>query len=88
VYSNTEVVREVVKYLETPNEFIDTNVATHLIRMALSNGKGQQYLSRMLSMPSQLARRWRDDMTVQIVFFQSLKEILPPTKVQKLQRCS
>jgi pyruvate dehydrogenase phosphatase len=69
-------------------KFVDTNVATHLIRMALSEGKGQQYLSRMLSMPSQLARRWRDDMTVQIVFFHSLKDKLPPTKVQQLQRCS
>ncbi|KAK0706549.1 phosphatase 2C-like domain-containing protein [Lasiosphaeria miniovina] len=46
----------------------DKNVATHLIRNALG-GKNQEQISALLTLPSPYSRRYRDDLTVQVIFF-------------------
>ncbi|KAI9671861.1 MAG: hypothetical protein M1831_003389 [Alyxoria varia] len=46
----------------------DKNVATHLIRNALG-GANQEMLCALLTLPSPYSRRYRDDLTVQVVFF-------------------
>ncbi|MEE6500465.1 hypothetical protein FKM82_003794 [Ascaphus truei] len=53
----------------------DQNVASHLIRRALGNTEygeiEQEKLAAMLSLPEDLARMYRDDITVTVVFFNS-----------------
>ncbi|KAK0634524.1 protein phosphatase 2C [Bombardia bombarda] len=46
----------------------DKNVATHIIRNALG-GKNQEQVSALLTLPSPYSRRYRDDLTVQVIFF-------------------
>lgn len=46
----------------------DKNAATHLIRNALG-GKDRDMVSALLSLPSPYSRRYRDDLTVQVIFF-------------------
>ena len=46
----------------------DKNVATHLVRNALG-GKDRDMVCALLSLPSPYARRYRDDLTVQVIFF-------------------
>ncbi|XP_020787821.1 pyruvate dehydrogenase [acetyl-transferring]-phosphatase 2, mitochondrial isoform X1 [Boleophthalmus pectinirostris] len=54
---------------------LDTNVATHLIRQALGKGDYgelcQEKLASMLSLPEDLARMYRDDITVTVVYLNS-----------------
>ncbi len=53
---------------------IDANAATHLFRNALGGtevGLEHSRLSWMLTLPKQVARCFRDDMTVTIIFFDS-----------------
>lgn len=47
----------------------DSNVGTHLIRNSLSNGGSKEHTSMLLSIPSPISRRYRDDLTVTVVFF-------------------
>ncbi|KAH3670617.1 hypothetical protein OGAPHI_001132 [Ogataea philodendri] len=47
----------------------DENVATHLIRNALSNGGSKEEVNMLVSIPSPLSRRYRDDLTVSVIFF-------------------
>ncbi|ODV96029.1 hypothetical protein PACTADRAFT_49449 [Pachysolen tannophilus NRRL Y-2460] len=47
----------------------DNNVSTHLIRNALSNGGSKEHCEMLSSIPSPLSRRYRDDLTVIVVFF-------------------
>lgn len=47
----------------------DRNVSTHLIRNALSNGGSREQTSMLISIPSPVSRRYRDDLTVTVVFF-------------------
>lgn len=47
----------------------DENVATHLIRNALSGGGNKDYVSTLVSIPPTKSRRYRDDLTVTVVFF-------------------
>ena len=50
----------------------DTNAATHLLRNALGGtayGVDHQRLSQMLSLPKDMVRMLRDDITIQVVFF-------------------
>jgi len=50
----------------------DTNAATHLIRNALGGtayGVDHGRLSQMLSLPQDMVRMFRDDITIQVVFF-------------------
>jgi len=46
----------------------DKNAATHLIRNALG-GKKEEQVSALLTLPSPYSRRYRDDLTVQVIFF-------------------
>lgn len=46
----------------------DKNAATHLVRNALG-GKDRDTLSALLTLPSPFSRRYRDDLTVQVIFF-------------------
>ncbi|KAK5127582.1 hypothetical protein LTR85_006922 [Meristemomyces frigidus] len=46
----------------------DKNAATHLVRNALG-GKDSDMLSALLTLPSPYSRRYRDDLTVQVIFF-------------------
>ncbi|CCE66254.1 hypothetical protein TPHA_0P00960 [Tetrapisispora phaffii CBS 4417] len=47
----------------------DLNVSTHLIRNALSAGGSKEYVSTLVSIPSPISRKYRDDLTVTVVFF-------------------
>jgi pyruvate dehydrogenase phosphatase len=46
----------------------DKNAATHLVRNALG-GKDQDQLCALLTLPSPYSRRYRDDLTVEVIFF-------------------
>jgi pyruvate dehydrogenase phosphatase len=46
----------------------DKNAATHLVRNALG-GKDKDMISALLTLPSPMSRRYRDDLTVQVIFF-------------------
>jgi pyruvate dehydrogenase phosphatase len=50
----------------------DENVATHIIRNALG-GADQEQVSMLISIPAPLSRRYRDDLTVTVVFFGDLE---------------
>ncbi|XP_066996600.1 pyruvate dehydrogenase [acetyl-transferring]-phosphatase 1, mitochondrial [Anabrus simplex] len=53
---------------------IDTNAATHLLRNALGGteyGIDHAKLSQLLSMPDEVVRLFRDDITITVVFFDS-----------------
>lgn len=47
----------------------DRNVATHLVRNALGNGGSKEHCAMLVSIPSPLSRRYRDDLTATVVFF-------------------
>ncbi|SGZ54381.1 CIC11C00000003954 [Sungouiella intermedia] len=47
----------------------DNNVSTHLIRNALSNGGSREQTLMLVSIPNPVSRRYRDDLTVTVVFF-------------------
>ncbi|KAI9801242.1 MAG: hypothetical protein M1833_002812 [Piccolia ochrophora] len=46
----------------------DKNAATHVVRNALG-GKNRDMVCALLTLPSPWARRWRDDLTVEVIFF-------------------
>ncbi|KAH6610250.1 phosphatase 2c [Trichoderma cornu-damae] len=46
----------------------DKNVATHLVRNALGGANDEQVCA-LLTLPSPFSRRYRDDLTVQVIFF-------------------
>jgi len=54
----------------TKDRFVveDSNVATHLVRNALG-GKNKDQVSALLTLPAPFSRRYRDDLTVQVIFF-------------------
>jgi pyruvate dehydrogenase phosphatase len=56
----------------------DRNAATHLVRNALG-GKNQEQVSALLTLPAPISRRYRDDLTVQVIFFGTQ----PPVQVQQ-----
>ncbi|RDA83397.1 hypothetical protein CP532_4822 [Ophiocordyceps camponoti-leonardi (nom. inval.)] len=55
---------------ETKDRFTvrDNNVATHLIRNALG-GSNDELVRALLTLPAPFSRRYRDDLTVQVIFF-------------------
>lgn len=55
----------------TGNNYLldDKNVSTHLIRNALSNGGSREQTSMLISIPNPVSRRYRDDLSVTVVFF-------------------
>lgn len=46
----------------------DKNAATHLVRNALG-GRDRDMVSALLTLPSPYSRRYRDDLTVEVIFF-------------------
>ena len=46
----------------------DKNAATHLVRNALG-GKDRDMVCALLTLPSPYSRRYRDDLTVEVIFF-------------------
>jgi pyruvate dehydrogenase phosphatase len=57
----------------------DKNVATHIVRNALG-GSNQEQVSALLTLPAPTSRRYRDDLTVQVIFFgngHSTGEVVP-----------
>ncbi|KAI9805491.1 MAG: hypothetical protein M1825_000742 [Sarcosagium campestre] len=46
----------------------DKNVATHLVRNALG-GRDRDMVCALLTLPSPYSRRYRDDLTVEVIFF-------------------
>ncbi|PGH07815.1 hypothetical protein GX51_01525 [Blastomyces parvus] len=54
----------------TSSRFVveDKNAATHLVRNALG-GKDQDMVCALLTLPSPYSRRYRDDLTVEVIFF-------------------
>ncbi|KAI9759974.1 MAG: hypothetical protein M1835_000265 [Candelina submexicana] len=46
----------------------DKNAATHLVRNALG-GKDRDMVCALLTLPSPFSRRYRDDLTVEVIFF-------------------
>jgi pyruvate dehydrogenase phosphatase len=62
---------------------LDTNAATHLIRHALAStetGLDQERLSELLSLPDDVVRLFRDDITIIVAYFDTdyLLKSLPP----------
>ena len=53
--------------------FVDDNVCTHLIRNALGGGD-EDKLRQMISIPTGLARSYRDDITCTVVYWEEGKE--------------
>ncbi|KAK4205613.1 phosphatase 2C-like domain-containing protein [Triangularia verruculosa] len=64
----------------------DLNVATHLVRNALG-GKNREQVSALLTLPAPFSRRYRDDLTVQVIFFgegeQKGGEVVPNNEAMK-----
>ncbi|KAI2620823.1 protein phosphatase 2C [Xylaria nigripes] len=64
----------------------DKNVATHLIRNALG-GKNEEQVCALLTLVSPFSRRYRDDLTVQVIFFgngQKTGEVLVNPEASKM----
>ncbi|KAJ3325175.1 hypothetical protein HDV06_004965 [Boothiomyces sp. JEL0866] len=85
--SNSELVGHVAHYLTQPPER-DSNAATYVLRKALSSGKNEEFLSRMLTVSPKHSRSYRDDITLQILFFKPSILMIDNVNSQDLQRCS
>jgi len=48
-------------------------LATHLIRNALSFGGQEEFVDLMCSLKEPGSRKYRDDLTVQVIFFDETK---------------
>jgi pyruvate dehydrogenase phosphatase len=53
--------------------FVDDNVSAHLIRNAFGGGD-EDKLRKLLSIPAPQSRRWRDDVTVTVVWWEEAHE--------------
>ena len=53
--------------------FQDDNVSAHLIRNAFGGGD-EDKLRKILSIPAPHSRRWRDDVTVTVVWWEDAQE--------------
>jgi pyruvate dehydrogenase phosphatase len=53
--------------------FVDDNVSAHLIRNAFGGGD-EDKLRKILSIPAPHSRRWRDDVTVTVVWWEEAQE--------------
>lgn len=53
--------------------FVDDNLSTHLIRNALGGGDEKE-LRQIMSIPAGTSRRYRDDITVTVVWWEAGKE--------------
>lgn len=57
----------------------DENCSTHIIRNALSCGGQKEYVDTFVSIPSPMSRKYRDDLTVTVVFFGDSKDPITTT---------
>lgn len=74
--SGTPTVEGKSKKKKAQNEswaFADDNVSAHLIRNAFGGGD-EMSLRQMLSIPAPLSRRYRDDVTVTVVWWEDGNE--------------
>lgn len=74
--SNLKQRRAITKAKQQKREFFtaDTNATTHVIRHALGGSdrtKQYQALGEVLSLPKEISRDFRDDITIVIVYFDS-----------------
>lgn len=60
----------------------DKNVLTHLIRNALSQGGLREQTSMLISIPNPVSRRYRDDLTVTVVFFGNANDAKHPGSIE------
>ncbi|CAG8577231.1 7203_t:CDS:2 [Diversispora eburnea] len=67
---DNDIKAKVLPIGEFENKFahVDENASTHLIRNAFG-GASEDVLCAMLSLPAPMSRRWRDDITVTVIFF-------------------
>jgi pyruvate dehydrogenase phosphatase len=86
VFTNADIVREVGLYLNNLDPKNDSNVGTHLIRLAVGAGRGPKHLARMLSLSPRISRSYRDDITIQVVLFNNLKQPLSEVTSVELER--
>lgn len=63
-----------------PWAFVDDNVSAHLIRNAFGGGD-EDKLRKNLSIPAPHSRRWRDDVTVTVVWWEEVHENRTKTKL-------
>lgn len=63
--------------------FVDNNVGTHLIRNAFG-GADKEKLSQLLSIPAPYSRRYRDDVTVTVVWWEPNSQALKEKVMAKL----
>lgn len=63
--------------------FVDKNVGTHLIRNAFG-GADKEKLSQLLSIPAPYSRRYRDDVTVTVVWWEPNSQELKKQVMAKL----
>lgn len=70
ISENKEAQKLPIRQRRAPNDVVvkDENAATHLVRNALG-GADQEQVSMLVSIPSPMSRRYRDDLTVTVVFF-------------------
>lgn len=75
VSANKDAQKQPIRRRKVPVEMSvqDDNAATNLIRNALG-GADQETVSMLVSIPAPLSRRYRDDLTVTVVFFGESKE--------------
>lgn len=64
------IKEEEAKGTATSSRFVveDKNAATHLVRNALG-GRDKDMVCALLTLPSPYSRRYRDDLTVEVIFF-------------------
>lgn len=86
VFTNADIVREVGSYLNNLEAKDYSNIGTHLIRLAVGGGRGPKHLAQMLSLPPRISRMYRDDMTIQVVFFNNLNHPLPEVESVELEK--
>lgn len=60
----------------------DENAGTHIMRNALG-GADQEQVSMLLSIPSPMSRRYRDDLTVTVVFFGNSEDVTGKVRINK-----
>ncbi|KAK9239561.1 phosphatase 2C-like domain-containing protein [Lipomyces kononenkoae] len=65
----------------------DNNAATHIVRNALG-GADKDQTSMLVSIPPPISRRYRDDMTVLVVFFGEPKEGDKSGKITQIQEAT
>jgi len=66
-------IRDIQKKKNAAWAFVDENVSSHLIRNAFGGGDERE-LRKLLSIPAPLARSYRDDVTVTVLWWEDGRE--------------